>query len=79
MTDWGLHIYSNIPSLVNKTSTDRQGFPGASQRTETLKQATKKVPAQLPTVSSDKASCWRFLLVLQNGMKRTLFLPFAKF
>ena len=27
MTDWGLHIYSNIPSLVNKTSTDRLGFP----------------------------------------------------
>ena len=27
MTDWGLHIYFNIVSLVNKTSTDRKGFP----------------------------------------------------
>jgi dTDP-4-amino-4,6-dideoxygalactose transaminase len=27
MTDWGLHIYSNIVSLVSKTSTDRKGFP----------------------------------------------------
>src|SRR5262249_2702149 len=26
MTHWGLHIYSNIPSLVNQTSVDR-GFP----------------------------------------------------
>jgi 8-amino-3,8-dideoxy-alpha-D-manno-octulosonate transaminase len=27
MTDWGLHIYSNIVSLVNRTSVDRKGFP----------------------------------------------------
>ena len=27
MTDWGLHIYSNIVSLVNQTSTDGKGFP----------------------------------------------------
>lgn len=27
MTDWGLHIYSNIVSLVNRTSTDGKGFP----------------------------------------------------
>jgi dTDP-4-amino-4,6-dideoxygalactose transaminase len=27
MTDWGLHLYSNIVSLVNKTSTDGKGFP----------------------------------------------------
>lgn len=27
MTDWGLHIYSNIPSLVNQTSVDKKGFP----------------------------------------------------
>jgi len=27
MSDWGLHIYSNIVSLVNKTSTDGRGFP----------------------------------------------------
>jgi 8-amino-3,8-dideoxy-alpha-D-manno-octulosonate transaminase len=27
MTDWGLHIYSNIVSLVNKTSIDGRGFP----------------------------------------------------
>ena len=27
MTDWGLHIYSNIPSLTNKTSADAHGFP----------------------------------------------------
>ena len=27
MTDWGLHIYSNIVSLTNKTSTDKKGFP----------------------------------------------------
>jgi 8-amino-3,8-dideoxy-alpha-D-manno-octulosonate transaminase len=27
MTDWGLHIYSNIISLLNQTSTDQRGFP----------------------------------------------------
>lgn len=27
MTDWGLHIYSNVVSLVNKTSIDGRGFP----------------------------------------------------
>jgi 8-amino-3,8-dideoxy-alpha-D-manno-octulosonate transaminase len=27
MTDWGLHIYTNIPSLVNQTSVDKAGFP----------------------------------------------------
>jgi dTDP-4-amino-4,6-dideoxygalactose transaminase len=27
MTDWGLHVYSNIVSLVNKTSIDGRGFP----------------------------------------------------
>ena len=27
MTDWGLHIYFNIPSLVNLTSVDKRGFP----------------------------------------------------
>jgi 8-amino-3,8-dideoxy-alpha-D-manno-octulosonate transaminase len=27
MTNWGLHIYFNIVSLVNKTSIDKSGFP----------------------------------------------------
>lgn len=27
MTGWGLHIYYNIVSLVNRTSTDKKGFP----------------------------------------------------
>lgn len=27
MTDWGLHIYYNIPSLVLKTSIDKSNFP----------------------------------------------------
>lgn len=27
MTDWGLHIYSNITSLVHRTSVDKAGFP----------------------------------------------------
>ena len=27
MTDWGLHLYYNIPSLVRRTSVDRAGFP----------------------------------------------------
>lgn len=27
MTEWGLHIYYNIASLVQKTSVDRAGFP----------------------------------------------------
>jgi dTDP-4-amino-4,6-dideoxygalactose transaminase len=27
MTDWGLHVYSNIVSLVNKTSIDGRGSP----------------------------------------------------
>jgi dTDP-4-amino-4,6-dideoxygalactose transaminase len=27
MTDWGLHLYFNIVSLVNKTSIDGKGFP----------------------------------------------------
>jgi dTDP-4-amino-4,6-dideoxygalactose transaminase len=27
MTEWGLHVYYNIPSLVHKTSVDKLGFP----------------------------------------------------
>lgn len=27
MTDWGLHLYYNIASLVQRTSADRSGFP----------------------------------------------------
>jgi len=27
MTSWGLHLYYNIPSLVNKTSLDKNGSP----------------------------------------------------
>jgi dTDP-4-amino-4,6-dideoxygalactose transaminase len=27
MTEWGLHLYYNIPSLVRKTSLDGRGFP----------------------------------------------------
>ena len=27
MTDWGFHLYYNIPSLVQRTSVDRGGFP----------------------------------------------------
>jgi len=27
MTEWGLHLYYNIPSLVQKTSLDGRGFP----------------------------------------------------
>lgn len=27
MTDWGLHLYYNIPSLVHKASLDERGFP----------------------------------------------------
>jgi dTDP-4-amino-4,6-dideoxygalactose transaminase len=27
MTDWGLHLYYNIPSLVDKRSVDGRGFP----------------------------------------------------
>lgn len=27
MTDWGLHLYYNIPSLVNHSSIDGRGFP----------------------------------------------------
>jgi 8-amino-3,8-dideoxy-alpha-D-manno-octulosonate transaminase len=27
MTDWGLHLYYNIASLVKRTSADRRGFP----------------------------------------------------
>jgi 8-amino-3,8-dideoxy-alpha-D-manno-octulosonate transaminase len=29
MTNWGLHVYFNIPSLVNKTSVDKKGSPWA--------------------------------------------------
>jgi len=27
MTDWGLHLYTNNVSLVDKTSVDGRGFP----------------------------------------------------
>jgi dTDP-4-amino-4,6-dideoxygalactose transaminase len=42
MTDWGLHIYYNILSLVQKTSVDKKGFPwklaeNAGSRTEYAK------------------------------------------
>ncbi len=27
MTEWGLHLYYNITSLVERTSVDKAGFP----------------------------------------------------
>lgn len=46
MTDWGLHIYSNIVSLVNKTSTDGKGFPWtlAENRSSKLQYAKGTCP-----------------------------------
>jgi 8-amino-3,8-dideoxy-alpha-D-manno-octulosonate transaminase len=38
MTDWGLHIYSNIVSLVNQTSVDRKGFPWKLAENQNSKQ-----------------------------------------
>ncbi|MCL5004933.1 MAG: DegT/DnrJ/EryC1/StrS family aminotransferase [Acidobacteria bacterium] len=31
MTEWGLHLYYNIPSLVKRTSVDGHGFPWSLQ------------------------------------------------
>ena len=42
MTDWGLHIYSNIPSLTNKTSTDQRGFPWRLSENQDSKSTYRK-------------------------------------
>ena len=50
MTDWGLHIYSNITSLVNKTSIDGRGFPW--QLAENRDSAPKYAKGTCPTADS---------------------------
>jgi dTDP-4-amino-4,6-dideoxygalactose transaminase len=42
MTEWGLHIYYNIVSLVNKTSTDTSGFPWKLQENQHSKTSYAK-------------------------------------
>jgi 8-amino-3,8-dideoxy-alpha-D-manno-octulosonate transaminase len=37
MTNWGLHIYFNIPSLVQRTSADKGGFPWTLAENQTSK------------------------------------------
>jgi dTDP-4-amino-4,6-dideoxygalactose transaminase len=50
MTDWGLHIYSNIVSLVNKTSIDGRGFPWNLEQNRDSKPAYEK--GACPTADS---------------------------
>jgi 8-amino-3,8-dideoxy-alpha-D-manno-octulosonate transaminase len=42
MTEWGLHVYYNIVSLVNKTSTDASGFPWKLQENQHSKTSYAK-------------------------------------
>jgi len=42
MTEWGLHIYSNNVSLVNKTSIDKNGFPWTLPENRLAKTSYKK-------------------------------------
>ena len=49
MTEWGLHIYYNIPSLVLKTSIDKGNFPWGLPRTAKAAPSTRKVPAPRQT------------------------------
>jgi 8-amino-3,8-dideoxy-alpha-D-manno-octulosonate transaminase len=42
MTEWGLHIYSNIVSLVNRTSVDQKGFPWKLAENQESKQEYSK-------------------------------------
>jgi 8-amino-3,8-dideoxy-alpha-D-manno-octulosonate transaminase len=42
MTEWGLHIYYNVPSLVLKTSIDKGNFPwGLAENRESRAEYTK--------------------------------------
>src|SRR5580704_15862892 len=45
MTNWGLHVYFNIPSLVNKTSVDMKGSPWKLRR----------IKARLPAITKGLA------------------------
>jgi 8-amino-3,8-dideoxy-alpha-D-manno-octulosonate transaminase len=42
MTDWGLHLYTNNISLVNKTSVDGHGFPWKLVENQGLAQNYRK-------------------------------------
>jgi dTDP-4-amino-4,6-dideoxygalactose transaminase len=50
MTDWGLHVYSNIVSLVNQTSVDTAGFPWKLAENEQSKPTYSK--GACPTADS---------------------------
>jgi dTDP-4-amino-4,6-dideoxygalactose transaminase len=50
MTDWGLHIYYNIPSLVHKTGVDKKGSPWSL--TENIESRTEYGKGTCPAADS---------------------------
>ena len=60
MTQWGLHIYYNIPSLVNKTGVDKRNSPWSLVENRDSQTEYRKGTALMPTVCSSGPSCWRF-------------------
>ena len=60
MTDWGLHLYYNIVSLVRQTSVNQSGFPWTLARTRIRRALTPRAHARRPTTCSSGASCWPF-------------------
>jgi len=78
MTNWGLHIYSNIPSLVNKTGVDKKGSPWGLLEIKALLPVIIKALVRWPIAYSSAASCSRFLRALQIGNEQDIVRAFRK-
>ena len=48
MTQWGLHIYYNIPSLVQKTGVDKRNSPWRLKKTGSRARNTARARVPLP-------------------------------
>lgn len=56
LADYGMHIYYNVPALVQKVGTDRRGSPGRSPRIRNRPTLMQRAPALERTTSSAAAS-----------------------
>jgi DegT/DnrJ/EryC1/StrS aminotransferase family len=58
VTDWGLHIYYNLVSVVHCTSSDKRGFPWNSKRTNNRRRRITGEHARWRTAFLNEAFCW---------------------
>ena len=78
MTQWGLHIYYNIPSLVHKTGVDKRNSPWSLEENKDSRTEYGKGTCPLPMAYSSEPSCWPFLPVLTDQDEQDIIHAFDK-